>query len=1033
MNPLKTIRRLRELRRRRLDPARRPAARWLEALEPRCVLSAHNPTIELPDAQTLFEGQAFDLTAIFQDADPADTYFASINWGDGQVDSLPVDTSSAFNTPLTVRIDYSLDTNNFFDTQEKRDTLQLAADTLVSRFADTLSAIIPGPAGSLTNTWQAILTHPGTGEQIMLTDLSIASNELVVYAGGRFLDAPSLGAGGFGGFTSSGTQAFVDAVETRGEVGAGNEGAETDFGPWGGSISFSTRSAVKWHFGATTDELGPGETDFFTVAMHEMGHLFGFGTSNSFKNQTDLADHEFTGANSVTEYDEDGNPPLNDGNDHWKDSIKDEGLETSMDPTIGPNKRKLFTPLDFAAMDDIGWTVVPERQGSVSAGHTFADNGVYTVSLTVTDSGGGESTETLDITVENVAPNVTTRDIETTHVGELLSILDIATFTDLGFNNDLANPATSETFTYTINWGDGTINSGDATVDSQGGPGSPTAGSLNGSHTYTTADPFSVTVTVTDDDGDSDSGTFFVAVFDAVDAVNDEFFTNEDTPIVVPASELFDNDGGGPLSVTAVNGGPQNVGASLVLPSGATLLLDANGRIDYDPTTSAALNALAEGQMADDSFTYTVSDGRSAFSTATVTIHVSGLSETAKAVRLDPRIVLSPTSADSSGHVEQPPAGEAWIDEWRTFYLEIWVRVENSTLTGVSNASITLSYESDYFTPQSINGGAAFDNGFNSSTNDSQGRINITTGANVGSLAGAGEFALLARVRFAPTADKPGVPIHLDEAGPVRAADEGWLTLTTADITLAGSVSVSSVQQSDMATELWPMLYDLDDDQRVGFGDLSLFSGVFLQSVNLDSQLAAKADFDLSGRVDFGDMSLLSPNFLKTRASKAPIVFPINFPEEWRTTPSPASSSSPPATPALLMEAAAPAGKDAVAGAAVMGATPASANGLANRAPFSAEVARSNGAGFEANKRDANGRAVRRLDTNRQTGPNHSSQDALNEHSITIRDGRNRKKVGQEDRLAASSDPQSAAWHKQVDHFFSGLDDDWRSTGRQSG
>src|SRR4051794_15583819 len=52
---------------------------------------------------------------------------------------------------VTVRIDYSLDTRNFFNTQARRDLLQAAADTVASRLADALDAITPG-AG---NTWTA--------------------------------------------------------------------------------------------------------------------------------------------------------------------------------------------------------------------------------------------------------------------------------------------------------------------------------------------------------------------------------------------------------------------------------------------------------------------------------------------------------------------------------------------------------------------------------------------------------------------------------------------------------------------------------------------------------------------------------------------------------------------------------------------------------------------------------------------------------------------------------------------------------------
>ena len=193
----------------------------------------------------------------------------------------------------------------------------------------TLAAIIPGPAGGgITNTWSAIFTDPSTGLQTSLPNLTIAANEILLFAGGRDLEAPSLGSGGFGGFNANGTESFIATVRARGEVGALSEGNETDIGPWGGSITFSTRDNVRWHFGTTTDGLEPGETDFLTVAMHEVGHLLGFGTAPSFINQINF-DGEFIGEASVAEFDGEGNPPLNVDLDHWAEGTMDEGQETS--------------------------------------------------------------------------------------------------------------------------------------------------------------------------------------------------------------------------------------------------------------------------------------------------------------------------------------------------------------------------------------------------------------------------------------------------------------------------------------------------------------------------------------------------------------------------------------------------------------------------------------------------------------------------------------------------------------------------------
>ena len=58
-----------------------------------------------------------------------------------------------------------------------------------------------------------------------------------------------------------------------------------------------------------------------------------------------------------------------------------------------------------------------------------------------------------------------------------LTINDIGQFTDPGFDNPLnVGGETTERFSYSIDWGDGTvIDSGPGTIDTPGGPGVLTA------------------------------------------------------------------------------------------------------------------------------------------------------------------------------------------------------------------------------------------------------------------------------------------------------------------------------------------------------------------------------------------------------------------------------------------------------------------------------------------------------------------------------------------------------------------------------
>jgi VCBS repeat-containing protein len=62
---------------------------------------------------------------------------------------------------------------------------------------------------------------------------------------------------------------------------------------------------------------------------------------------------------------------------------------------------------------------------------------------------------------------------------------------------------------------------------------------------------------------------------------------------------------------------------------GAVISLNDDGTLRYDPTGSAEIQALGEGQTATDTFQYTISDGHGGASYATVTVELFGVDEPA--------------------------------------------------------------------------------------------------------------------------------------------------------------------------------------------------------------------------------------------------------------------------------------------------------------------------------------------------------------------------------------------------------------------
>jgi PKD repeat protein len=179
------------------------------------------------------------------------------------------------------------------------------------------------------------------------------------------------------------------------------------------------------------------------------------------------------------------------------------------------------SPADRAAGFNYAWSVSTEIGGQpvidyeTGSAADFAftphDNGTYIVTLTVTDKDGVTTSVSHAVVVANATPDLIVVGDQAVNEGAVLVLPDLGRFTDPGF--DFPELGTFETFTYTINWGDGTAaDTGTATRDALGSPGVLTAGSFDGSHIYADNGTYLVTVTVTDDDGGSDTRQFQVTV-----------------------------------------------------------------------------------------------------------------------------------------------------------------------------------------------------------------------------------------------------------------------------------------------------------------------------------------------------------------------------------------------------------------------------------------------------------------------------------------------------------------------------------------
>ena len=241
---------------------------------------------------------------------------------------------------ITIQIDYSHDSTGFFlNNPTAQATLQQAANDLAAQ----LSASLPAISSSGGNTWSESFLDPATGQQDTISNPSVAANTIVVYAGARVLGGTQVSVGGFGGYSASGTQAWINSLQDRGPLGTLL---------WGGSIAFDT--TTNWYFGTSAAGLQANQEDFFTCATHELGHVLGFGTAPTWFAQ--VSNGAFTGPQSEAIY---GGPvPVTWGAGAELADITVGTTRPVFDLTLPPGIQTApATPLDWAILADIGWSL----------------------------------------------------------------------------------------------------------------------------------------------------------------------------------------------------------------------------------------------------------------------------------------------------------------------------------------------------------------------------------------------------------------------------------------------------------------------------------------------------------------------------------------------------------------------------------------------------------------------------------------------------------------------------------------------------
>ena len=299
---------------------------------------------------------------------------------------------------LIIKVDYRFDTNGFF-TPEARVAMEAAA----ARWSRVIDQTLL-PVNLVDNEYQDHrfkLFHPSSGEIYELSAAASEASDFIVtrfsqpaadeYLGGftleedewvLFVGSRPLAEAARGGPLAAGINTADVFDNPKSFINRGfNKGRES-LTVFGGSISFNLNGG--WNFNLAK----PGGLDFYTIALHEIGHGLGLNAKIS-EEWTDLVSEEveFTGTNAISAYQRDTGEAVKSlkivsesaYNYHWADDVYDSIIFPLGEPnyigTLGPGKlqdllmepvatfssvlsRFEITNVDVGGLQDIGWSVI---------------------------------------------------------------------------------------------------------------------------------------------------------------------------------------------------------------------------------------------------------------------------------------------------------------------------------------------------------------------------------------------------------------------------------------------------------------------------------------------------------------------------------------------------------------------------------------------------------------------------------------------------------------------------------------------------
>jgi len=225
------------------------------------------------------------------------------------------------------------------------------------------------------------------------------------------------------------------------------------------------------------------------------------------------------------------------------------------------------------------------------------------------------------------------------------------------------------------------------------------------------------------------------------------------------------------------------------------------------------------------------------------------------------------------------PEGMERTHEWDRFVVEVWLRGDGQGPVDIQDMKLDLGYRTDLTTAVDVEFGRSFEGPRGFELDDSSGKVREIHGTSAGVSLSEEDRVLFARVHF-QAVPQLGDNVRMDfETGSVGPHS---LELATENIAaMSGGQEIIAEHDAMPEMGIFPVIYDLNEDQKIGIADFAQFIKVFGDTAESGTDGTSWfADFDKSYAVGLADFSHFISNYGKSYVDED-VTFPANYPEAW--------------------------------------------------------------------------------------------------------------------------------------------------------